>query len=44
MVADAGHALPIEAPERFNRVLVAFLDRQGAGGVPGGDSRSQEER
>lgn len=30
VVADAGHALPIEAPERFNRVLVAFLDRQGA--------------
>ena len=44
VVADAGHALPIEAPERFNRVLVAFLDRQGAGGVPGGDSSRREER
>ena len=35
VVADVGHALPIEAPERFNRMLVAFLDRQGAGGVQG---------
>jgi 3-oxoadipate enol-lactonase len=43
VVAGAGHALPIESPERFNRMLVAFLDRQGAGVVQGGDSSSQEE-
>jgi 3-oxoadipate enol-lactonase len=43
VVADAGHVLPIEAPERFNDVLVAFLDRQGADVVRSGDASSQEE-
>ncbi len=27
VVADAGHALPLEKPESFNRVLTAFLER-----------------
>ena len=32
VVADAGHALPIEAPDRFNRLLATFLDRPGPAG------------
>jgi pimeloyl-ACP methyl ester carboxylesterase len=31
VVAGARHALPLEAPEQFNHVLTAFLDRQAAG-------------
>jgi 3-oxoadipate enol-lactonase len=40
VVADAGHALPIEAPDRFNRLLATFLDRPGAGGPEDPPSRS----
>jgi 3-oxoadipate enol-lactonase len=31
LVPGAGHALPIEAPEKFNAVLLAFLSRHSAG-------------
>ena len=31
VVADSHHALPMEAPERFNAVLAAFLDQVDAG-------------
>jgi pimeloyl-ACP methyl ester carboxylesterase len=31
LVSGAGHALPIEAPERFNAVLLPFLARQSGG-------------
>lgn len=34
VVAGAGHALPIEAPEEFNRVLTAFLGRSEQGSPP----------
>jgi pimeloyl-ACP methyl ester carboxylesterase len=33
LVPDAGHALPIEAPEKFNAVLLAFLARHSAAQV-----------
>ncbi|MEO8034975.1 MAG: alpha/beta hydrolase [Acidobacteriota bacterium] len=32
-VADARHALPMEEPEKFNRVILQFLADPGSGGV-----------
>ena len=31
---DAGHALFVDEPERFNALLIDFLDRRVAGTAP----------